>query len=501
MTMKLIPQLISIILASVALVGIAPAQTASTTLDGLPNYDDGGIPAARIDTLTMTLDPASGQIHGPRGTTVGWGFTVEWASNAGDKLAFTGSRLVGETSALTTGYKDYIGILSGKTNGITSAGETWTRAFVENKGGLGAVPLLPTAKPGSGYVGKLLLTFNVYDSRGPDLGETLGTFEMLLDVSVLVDSEEPVDQTITFNPIANTTYGGASFTVNATASSGLPVTLTSLNPEVCTMDGNTVTVVNAGTCTLLAAQDGDTQYNAAPMVTQSFEVAKAPASVTISGALTQNYNGTPKSLSGQPDPNGLNVTMLYSGDTSPPTEPGVYFVKAVIDEPNYEGFTETDFFIVDTRPPPLTSLSQWLAGKFNPLDLSNPLVVGGSADPDSDGFQNSFEYAMGFNPSSPSTAAERDALPKVSVTPIDWTLYFSIPDQAGSDVTFVVETSPDLTPASWQEISRRVGNGEWTGTANVFSGSPQDSRIPILVTQPSLPLQERRFYRMRVVVE
>lgn len=499
--MKLIPQLVSIILASVALVGIAPAQTASTTLDGLPNYDDGGMAAERIDTLTMTLDPASGQIHGPRGTTVGWGFTVEWASNAGDKLAFTGSRLVGETSALTTGYKDYIGILSGKTNGITSAGETWTRVFVENKGGLGAVPLLPTAKPGSGYVGKLLLTFNVYDSRGPDLGETLGTFEMLLDVSVLVHSEEPVDQTITFNPIANTTYGGASFTVNATASSGLPVTLTSLNSEVCTIDGNTVTVVNAGTCTLLAAQDGDTQYNAAPMVTQSFEVAKAPASVTISGALTQNYNGTPKSLSGQPLPAGLNVKMLYSGDTNPPTDPGVYSVRALIDEPNYEGFADTDFTIRDTRPPQLTTFSQWLAGRLDPLDLGNPVIAGPTADPDSDAFQNAFEYAMGFHPANPATAAERDALPRVSVTPVDWTLYFSIPEQPGSDVTFVVEASPDLAPTSWQEVTRRFGNGQWTGTASVFTGSSQNARIPILVTEPGVPVQQGRFYRLRAIVE
>lgn len=498
--MKLIPQLVSIILASIALAGVVSAQTA-TTLDGLPNYDNGGVPAARIDTLTVTLDPASGPIHGLRGTTVGWGFKVEWASNAGDKLAFTGSRLVGETSAFTTGYKDYIGKLSGKTNGVIAASETWERAFVEHKGGLGAVPILPTAKPGSGYFGQVLLTFNVYDSRGPDLGETLGTFEMLLNASVLVDSEDPVDQSITFDPIANTTYGGASFTVNATASSGLPVTLTSLNPEVCTIEGNTVTVVNAGSCTLLAAQDGDTQYNPAPLVTQTFEVAKAAASVTITGALTQNYNGTPKSLAGQPQPGGLNVKVLYSGDDTPPTAPGLYLVKAFIDEPNYEGFAETDFTIIDTRPPVLTTFGQWLSGKFDLLDLGNPLVVGGMADPDSDAIQNSFEYAMGFHPKNPATAAERDALPRVSVTQVDWTLYFSIPEQAGSDVTFVVESSPDLSPGSWQEISRRVGNGLWTGTANVFSGASQNSRIPILVTEPTIPVQERRFYRLRAIVE
>ena len=87
------------------------------------------------------------------------------------------------------------------------------------------------------------------------------------------------------------------------------------------------------------------------------------------------------------------------------------------------------------------------------------------------------------------------------MTDIDWTLFFSIPETAASDVTFVVETINDLSSGSWQVISRRVGRGAWTGTANVFSGTPQNSRVPILVTQPSLPVSERRFYRMRVIVQ
>lgn len=499
--MKLFTQLTAALSAIIALAGLASAQTASTTLDGLPNFSSADMPTARVNTLTVTLTPDAGLIHGLRGTTVGWGFSITLQSNAGDKIAFTGSRLVGDTSAFTNGYVDYIGKLSGKTNGITAAGETWERPFVENSGGLGAVPLLASAKPGSGYVGKLRLAFDVFDSRGPALGETLGSFEMLLDVAVLVDAEDPVEQTITFASIADPTYGSAPFTVSPTASSGLPVTLTSLNPEVCTVDGNTVTIVGAGTCTLLAEQDGDTQYNPAPRVTQSFTVAKGAASVSITGNLTPSFDGTPKPLSGTPTPGSLEVTLLYGGDPTPPSSPGLYAVKALINDPNYTGFATADLLIIDLTEPALSTYGDWLAAHFGPEFIGNPALVGATANPDSDAFQNSFEYAMGFDPLAPSSVDENNALPRLSVTPVDWTLSLSIPEQAGSDVTFIIETSPDLSPNSWQEISRRVGGGAWTGTATVFTGSPQNSRIPILISQPGLPISGRRFYRMRVIVQ
>lgn len=499
--MKLSPVITSLLLAVGVLTCVAPAHAASsTTLSGLPNYFVGEVPAARVNTLTITLEPESGPLRGPRGTTVGWGFKIEWASNAGDTIVFTGSRLVGDASALTTGYVDYIGILSGKTNGFTAAGETWERAFVANRGGLGAVPIRSTSLPGSGYVGKLAISFNVYDSRGPSLGNTLGSFQMLLDVAVVVDPEPPADQTITFETITNKTYGGAPFTVSATASSGLPVTLTSLNPEVCTIQGNTVTIVRAGECTLLAAQDGDTQYNPAPLVSQTFTVAKAPATVAISGALTQIYDGSPKSVSGTPTPSNLNVKLLYSGDPTPPTAAGIYYVQALIDDANYTGSTSAEFLIVTAIAPPLTTYANWRSTAFPTEAQGNPAIVGGTADPDSDGMPNNFEYAMGFDPLRALTASEISALPRLNTTSTEWTLSFSIPEQAASDVVFVVEASPDLSAGSWVEVARRTGNGPWTGTATVVVGTPQNSRVPIQITEAG-PSTGKRFYRLGALVQ
>ena len=79
-------------------------------------------------------------------------------------------------------------------------------------------------------------------------------------------------QAITFAPPADKTIGDPDFPITATASSGLPVSLTSLTPGVCTLSGNVVTLVSTGQCTLRAVQGGDSTYAPAPPVTQSFAV-------------------------------------------------------------------------------------------------------------------------------------------------------------------------------------------------------------------------------------
>jgi len=88
------------------------------------------------------------------------------------------------------------------------------------------------------------------------------------------------DQSITFDALPAKTYGDPSFSVAATASSGLAVTFTSLTPGVITADGTTVTIVGAGTATLRAAQSGNTNYNAATTVERSFAVGKKTLTVT-----------------------------------------------------------------------------------------------------------------------------------------------------------------------------------------------------------------------------
>jgi uncharacterized protein YodC (DUF2158 family) len=93
------------------------------------------------------------------------------------------------------------------------------------------------------------------------------------------------DQTITFTSTApaGAKVGGPTYTVTATASSGLAVTFTidASASSVCTISGSTVSFIGVGTCVIDANQAGNANYNAAPQVQQSFPVAKGDQTITF----------------------------------------------------------------------------------------------------------------------------------------------------------------------------------------------------------------------------
>jgi hypothetical protein len=90
-----------------------------------------------------------------------------------------------------------------------------------------------------------------------------------------------VDQTLNFPQPPNRTLAQSPATLGATAGSGLPVTLTSKTGAVCTVTGNSVTLIGAGTCTIQATQPGNGIYNPAAPVTRSFSVTKANQTISF----------------------------------------------------------------------------------------------------------------------------------------------------------------------------------------------------------------------------
>ena len=83
-----------------------------------------------------------------------------------------------------------------------------------------------------------------------------------------------VTQTISFSTITKKTLAQSPVTLSATASSRLPVTFSTTTPTVCTVNGNKLTLLTAGTCTVVASQAGNTVYAAAASVTRSFTVSR-----------------------------------------------------------------------------------------------------------------------------------------------------------------------------------------------------------------------------------
>jgi hypothetical protein len=88
-------------------------------------------------------------------------------------------------------------------------------------------------------------------------------------------------QTITL-VLPSDAIAGVPVSPVATASSGLPVTLHSDTPAVCTVSGTTVASQAPGTCTITAVQSGDRAYAAAGDVTQSLPVRAGQTPQTIS---------------------------------------------------------------------------------------------------------------------------------------------------------------------------------------------------------------------------
>ena len=88
-------------------------------------------------------------------------------------------------------------------------------------------------------------------------------------------------QTITFAPPTDKTFGDADFTVQATASSGLPVQFAAAG--ACTVQSANVHLTGAGQCSITASQPGSGNFTAAPDVSRSFAVTKSNQTITFAG--------------------------------------------------------------------------------------------------------------------------------------------------------------------------------------------------------------------------
>ena len=117
-----------------------------------------------------------------------------------------------------------------------------------------------------------------------------------VDRSFNVTTPALLDQTINFPALADKLTTDTAFDVNATASSGLPVSF-SIVSGPATISGNTITLDGtAGTVVVRASQSGNAQYNPAPDVDRSFNVTEPTGNCIATSNLALNKTATQSSV-------------------------------------------------------------------------------------------------------------------------------------------------------------------------------------------------------------
>jgi hypothetical protein len=295
------------------------AQNVDTTAawDGVSAATTFGVPyPAAVDTIGQTFTA-------PATATVLTGVNLELGYNYGNTLTFTAYLMAWDGTEATGSplfTSDPITI-SSATSGI----------------GLVQFPMNITVTPGSKYVFFLyaspgtgaVATANLgitgsntsYSGGNVVFTESFGTFSNVTTAWTQNDGDSvfgdaafaaffpaAASQTITIGTIPTPTYGGSPFSLSATSTSGLPVTITLTGGPVTGSGNGPYTIKAAGSATFQATQPGNADYTAATPV--NFSVTIAPATLLV----------TPTSVSrpfDTPNPTfTYTVGPFVNGDTS-----------------------------------------------------------------------------------------------------------------------------------------------------------------------------------------
>ncbi|HEX6181072.1 MAG TPA: choice-of-anchor tandem repeat GloVer-containing protein [Chitinophagaceae bacterium] len=136
------------------------------------------------------------------------------------------------------------------------------------------------------------------------------------------------EQTITFAPPADRTFGSGSFTLVASTTSGLPVTFTSSSENII-LNGNIVQLLSPGKVTIVASQDGNAEYGAATVVTQSFCIDPSRPGITEDKSLGEVHLISSSDTGNQ----WFLANQLLNGATASvltPVKQGSYTVQVTI---------------------------------------------------------------------------------------------------------------------------------------------------------------------------
>lgn len=104
----------------------------------------------------------------------------------------------------------------------------------------------------------------------------------------LKGTAEKIPQTIDFKSIEDKTYGDDDFNLEVTASSGLPVSLTTYPDTIISLSGSTATIENSGTVEITANQSGN-EFFLPASVSQMVTINKLDLNVSVKDT-TKHYS-------------------------------------------------------------------------------------------------------------------------------------------------------------------------------------------------------------------
>ncbi|MGA0092744.1 MAG: S8 family serine peptidase [Chthoniobacterales bacterium] len=272
-------------------------------------------------------------------------------------------------------------------------------------------------------------------------------------------------------------FGGemdsAAVTFNWTATGG--GTVDSAGRFTATQAGENFAVV-AGT-TLPDGSVFSTHASGDPAATAEAsdfaQVTVTPGAATVTlGALTQIYDGSPKSVTVTTDPAGIGVSVTYSGSVTAPSAAGNYDVEAVVTDPNYQGGATGTLAIE------LSAFDAWRQQNFGETWESNP-DSGSVFDADGDGVDNHAEFYLGTDPADPGSRLTLSAAP---VTSTNATIVIAPAVTSG---VYTLKSWSDLTQAPVSiplEITEDSASVSFEVPAD-----PNRNFFQLLYTPPPLP--------------
>ncbi|HEX8547850.1 MAG TPA: LamG-like jellyroll fold domain-containing protein, partial [Cytophagaceae bacterium] len=140
-----------------------------------------------------------------------------------------------------------------------------------------------------------------------------------------------VEAKITFPTISSKTFGDPTFQLNATSNKGSSINYTSSAPTIVTINGNTATILGAGSVTITASTS-----NPPSSASQTITIGKKSQSISVSSIGDKNQGGPAFQLAPTAT-SGLNIftysvsgpaTVSTSGEVTPsPTAGGIATIK------------------------------------------------------------------------------------------------------------------------------------------------------------------------------